>query len=149
MATPQPHPPNAEMIRGPKSRAGLKPACVSGAITDISAPTVAPITGGIIIGCSDVVLFLEFVTLKTTKASTAVPNASAKKSRFPRGHAPIFSEGFGRRHARRRPSNDPLPRLKNCNFLLIKCQVARGGGRRPRDLRPDESQGLAPSKSAE
>lgn len=67
-------------MRGPKSLAGLKPACVSGAMTVISAPTVAPINGGIKMLFLWMSLFFGFVRLKITKANTAVPKASAKKA---------------------------------------------------------------------
>ena len=72
-------------IRGPKSLAGLNPACVNGANTAINAPTVIPINGGIKIPpppllLSFVILFFEFVNANITNASTPVPTASAKNA---------------------------------------------------------------------
>lgn len=69
-------------LTGPKSLAGLNPAWVKGAITDINAPTVAPIRGGIKFELSDIVLLFLFVKAKITNARIPVPNASAKKAVF-------------------------------------------------------------------
>jgi hypothetical protein len=72
------HPANHATILGPKSRAGLNPACVNGARTAINPPTVSPIMGGT--NVPDIPLFLEFVKAKMTKDSIPVPTVSASNA---------------------------------------------------------------------
>ena len=68
------------MIRGPKSRAGLNPAWVNGAIHAINAPTVKPIKGGITNPFVDDTSFFGFVNAKITKARMPVPIPSARNA---------------------------------------------------------------------
>jgi hypothetical protein len=64
--------------RGPKSRAGLNPACVNGAKTAMRAPTVKPISGGM--KESLIPSFFSFVSEKMTNDSMAVPIVSARNA---------------------------------------------------------------------
>uniref|UniRef100_A0A7S0BYE8 Uncharacterized protein n=1 Tax=Proboscia inermis TaxID=420281 RepID=A0A7S0BYE8_9STRA len=77
-ATSPPHPAKNVTRRGPKSRAGLNPAWVRGAITVMRDATVPPMRRGAAFG--GISSFLGEVTLKITKDSMAVPSASAKKA---------------------------------------------------------------------
>jgi hypothetical protein len=71
-------PANQATILGPKSLAGLKPACVKGAKTQMSPPTVKPIRGGT--NPSFTVSFFGLVNAKMTNARIAVPTLSARKA---------------------------------------------------------------------
>ena len=65
-----------ETRRGPRSRAGLKHACVRGATPATNDPTTKPIMGGT--KPSFIVLFFEFVKENTVNANNAVPIISLK-----------------------------------------------------------------------
>ena len=71
-------PANQATIRGPKSLAGLKPACVKGAKTAMSPPTVKPIKGGM--NPPFTASFLGLVNAKMTKARIPVPTLSARNA---------------------------------------------------------------------
>mmetsp|Transcript_5263 Transcript_5263/g.8142 ORF Transcript_5263/g.8142 Transcript_5263/m.8142 type:complete len:207 (+) Transcript_5263:59-679(+) len=67
------HPASTAIMRGGKSRAGLKPPCVRGAMVEIKPPTVIPINGGMSAAWWVEMEFLGWVRAKMTKAKTAVP----------------------------------------------------------------------------
>ena len=71
-------PANQATILGPKSRAGLNPACVNGAKTEMSPPTVNPIRGGT--NPLFTVSFFGWVNAKMTNARIAVPMLSARNA---------------------------------------------------------------------
>ena len=70
-----PHPAKYATRRGPKSRAGFQPACVSGANRLMSAATVKPISSGVS-GLAASAAFRLSASANITNAKTAVPNPS-------------------------------------------------------------------------
>ena len=71
-----PQPAMAEKNRGARSLAGLNPACVSGAKTQIKVVSVIPIATGVIGPGPD--LFSLAVNPKITRANKSVPKNSAQ-----------------------------------------------------------------------
>ena len=71
-----PQPASAANKRGPKSRAGLKHACVKGAMTAMSTATVRPMNTGAS-RPAGAALLRSSVTANTTRARMRVPSSSA------------------------------------------------------------------------
>ena len=93
-----PQPANAENTRGPRSRAGLKLAIVSGPTSEIRSVTVRPIKAAVRI-CGRA-LFRSLVAQKITNSSTAVAITPAPKAAVSKHPQPRLSPPHPPTHCR-------------------------------------------------